>query len=279
MTGEPCRATGPSPRFLVVGCPVAHSLSPVMMAAAFRAAGVPGEYAAREIPPSSWPDAMDDLFLEGIAGINVTVPHKEGALAGAATASAEARAIGAANTLVRADHGWHAENTDAPGFLDWVREADGGDLLREDALVLGAGGSARAVVVALLRANCPRVWIANRTRPRAEQLANALGAERVSVVERDDASPQGLVVNCTALGMHPADALPLAAGSLAGAGLVMDLVYPETNLVRAAREAGVAAHDGSGLLVAQGARSFQLWTGFTADRRAMREAVEAARHG
>jgi shikimate dehydrogenase len=266
-------------RYLVLGDPVAHSLSPVMMTAAFRAAGVDATYEARRIPAGEWEGVLAALYAEGVAGGNVTVPHKARALAGAAHATDTARAIGAANTLVRRGDGWEADNTDGPGFLDWVAELGDRALLAREALVLGAGGSARAVVWALLHAGCPRVRVANRTIARAEELAAALrrGAGGIVAEAPGGAAPGGgLVVNCTSLGLHPGDAPPLAPQRLAGAARFLDLVYPDPPGARAAREAGVPAADGAGLLVAQGARSFARWTGREADVAAMRAAVDDA---
>lgn len=272
-------------RYLVLGDPVAHSLSPVMMAAAFRAAGLDAAYAARRVPAEAWDGALDALFAEGIDGCNVTVPHKARALAGAAQATDAARAIGAANTLIRRDDGWEADNTDGPGFVDWVEELGDGALLEREALVLGAGGSARAVAWALLRAGCPRVRVANRTVARAEALASALagvaGAPgRVAAEAPGGGAPDGgLVVNCTPLGLRAGDPPPILPKRLANAARFLDLVYPDPPGVRAAREAGVPAADGAGLLVAQGARSFARWTGREPDRSAMRAAVDdAIRH-
>ncbi|MGH2570461.1 MAG: shikimate dehydrogenase family protein, partial [bacterium] len=107
-------------RYLVVGSPVAHSLSPVMMNAAFARAGIDACYEAAEVPPDRWPDEMRRLFDEGIGGVNVTVPLKEPALEQAAAASGVAREIGAANVLARGATGWEADNTDGPGFLEWI---------------------------------------------------------------------------------------------------------------------------------------------------------------
>jgi len=268
-------------RYLVLGDPVAHSLSPVMMAAAFRSAGLDATYEARRIRADEWSGALASLHREGIAGCNVTVPHKARALADAARATDAARAIGAANTLVRREDGWEAANTDGPGFLDWVADLGGEPLLAREALVLGAGGSARAIVWALLHAGCPRVRVANRTVARAEELAVSIGGTdaggRVTAETPGAAAPEGgLVVNCTSLGLRPGDAPPLAPALLAGAARYLDLVYPDPPGVRAAREAGVPAEGGAGLLVAQGARSFARWTGRAADAAAMRAAVDEA---
>jgi shikimate dehydrogenase len=266
-------------KLLVVGWPVGHSLSPAMMTAAIRSAGVDATYEAREIPPEDWPAALEALHAEGVDGANVTVPHKETALAAAREATATARAIGAANTLLRRADGWLADNTDGPGFLDWVRETGHEAALAREALVLGAGGSARAVVWALRSAGCPRIRVANRSPDRAARLVAELGGGPIEAEPLDPAgSPPapagGLVVNCTSLGLRPDDASPLPTEALSGVAAVLDLVYPDPPLACAARAGGIPAADGRGLLVAQGARSFEEWTGVPADRKAMAEAVE-----
>jgi shikimate dehydrogenase len=265
-------------RYLVVGSPVAHSLSPVMMNAAFARAGIDALYEAAEIPPGRWPDEMRRLFDEGIGGVNVTVPLKEPALRQAAAASGVAREIGAANVLARGEGGWVADNTDGPGFLEWVEAV--GASPRAEALVLGAGGSARAVVWALLSGGSPRVRVANRTRARAEALARDLeeamdAPGRIVVEDPGRAAPEGgLVVNCTSLGLREDDPLPLAPEKVRRAGRALDLVYPETRWVAAARREGVAAEAGLGLLVAQAARSFRRWTSVAPDRAVMLAAAQ-----
>lgn len=259
--------------FLVVGSPVAHSLSPAMMRAAFAAMGFDARYEAREVPPARWPAAMAELHREGIAGANVTLPHKEGAVAGAIDVTPVAQAIGAANVLVRRDDGWMADNTDGPGFLAWIRGEGAGELLGREALVLGAGGSARAVVWALLEAGCPRVRVANRSRLRADALARAAPGRIRPEPPGRPAPRGGLVVQCTSLGLAPGDPLPIAPGLLEGAAHVVDLVYPDPPLVRAARGCGLVAVDGLGLLVAQGALSVACWTGRVPDAGVMHRAA------
>lgn len=261
--------------YLVVGSPVAHSLSPAMMNAAFAHAGLDARYESREIAPERWPAEMAVLHREGFAGANVTLPHKEGALSGAAEATEVARAIGAANVLVRRPQGWLADNTDGPGFLDWLRGEGEAAAFAREALVVGAGGSARAVVWALLAAGCPRVRVANRSRLRADALARAAPG-RIRPEEPGLPAPAGgIVVQCTSLGLHAGDPLPMEPDLLAGAGRVVDLVYPETPLVHAARAQGIPAADGLGLLVAQGALSFERWTSRRIDARVLRDAAEA----
>jgi len=265
-------------RYLVVGSPVAHSLSPVMMNAAFAAADIDARYEAAEVSPPRWPAEMRRLFDEGIGGMNVTVPLKEAALRGAVAGGGVAREIGAANLLARGDGGWEADNTDGPGFLEWVKAV--GASPRTEALVLGAGGSARAVVWALLTGGSPRVRVASRTRARTEALAASLAdtidaADRIVVEDPGGTAPRGgLVVNCTPLGLREGDAFPLAPEKLRGAGRALDLVYPDTVWVAAVRREGVAAEAGLGLLVAQAVLSFRRWTGASPDRKAMLTAAQ-----
>jgi shikimate dehydrogenase len=264
-------------KYLVIGRPIDHSLSPVMMTAAFRAAGLDATYESREISPERMPAALGELHDEGIAGLNVTLPHKKAALAAAAEATERARSIGAANTLLRLADGWLAENTDGPGFLDWVTGLGRPGLLESEAVVVGAGGAARSVVWALLTTRCPGVRLVNRTRAAADAIAAEWGG-RVRSEELTDleaAPPRGLVVHCTSLGLRPDDPLPLPPASFARAAQLLDVVYPETPLVRDALARGIPAEDGVRFLVAQGARSFALWTGVAPDKRVMLAEIQA----
>jgi shikimate dehydrogenase len=244
-----------------------------MHEAAFRAAGLEGwRYQRLPVPPELFAETVGALGPAGFAGANVTVPHKEAALAVADEASDAARAIGAANTLTFADGAIQAENTDAPGFLAALPEPP----RDRTALVLGAGGSARAVVWALVQAGARDVMVWNRTPERAEALCAALGGRAVP-----EPAPADLLVNCTAVGLGGGsegfDQLPVAPGALASYPTVVDLAYgdAETELVRAARERGAAVVDGLEILVRQGALSFEIWTGRPAPLDAMRAAVRS----
>ena len=260
-------------RLGVCGWPVAHSRSPQMHNAALRAAGLTDwRYLRLPLPQELFAETVRALPDAGFRGVNVTIPHKEAALALADDASEPAREIGAANTLTFEGGRILAENTDAPGFLEALPRP----LAGERALVLGAGGSARAVVWALLRAGAADVAVWNRTPARARALADDLGAR---AVERVTEVPP-LVVNCTSIGLldeaDPFKALPVGADSLGAGSLVVDLVYRAggTRLLEAARTRGADVVDGLEILVAQGAASFTSWTGRAASRQAMREAAE-----
>jgi shikimate dehydrogenase len=235
-----------------------------------RAAGLRDwRYQLLPVPGELFAELVAALPDDGFRGANVTIPHKPAALALATRATERATAIGAANTLVfEPDHQVVADNTDAPALIGAV----GLDLAGASALVLGAGGTARAAVWALNDAGARvRVW--NRTRERARALCAELGGTPVSVGE-----PAELLVNCTSVGLDGSDSfagLPLTTEDLTGFGTVVDFVYGDarTALVRAARELGLPTIDGLELLVRQGALSFELFTGRSASLDAMRGAV------
>ncbi len=262
------------PRLGVLGYPVAHSRSPAMHEAAFRALSLEDwRYQRLPVPPELFSETVRALEGAGFLGANVTIPHKQAALTSADEASAAARAIGAANTLSFAGGRIEAENTDAPGLLAALPEPP----LGRSALVLGAGGSARAVVWALLSQGAADVRVWNRTPARAEALCAELGGHAVATAAGAD-----LLVNCTAVGLRDPAAtfkeLPLSADSLRNYGCVVDLVYSEaeTALIGAARRAGVAVVDGLEILVQQGALGFRRWTGRQAPLDAMREGARGS---
>src|SRR4051812_47005684 len=232
-------------------------------------------YLRLPLPPELFAETVRALPAAGFRGVNVTIPHKEAALALATTASPIAREIGAANTLTfEPGGGIAADNTDAPGLLAALPER--WQPAGRTALVLGAGGAARAAVYALTRAGAVRVEVWNRTPERARTLAAAQGAD---AVERP--SPAEIIVNCTSVGLADPGAtfmaLPLQADRLRAGICVVDMVYRDggTMLLQTARTRGADVVDGLEVLIAQGAASFERWTGRTAPRQAMRDAVES----
>ncbi|MFN8175042.1 MAG: shikimate dehydrogenase [Solirubrobacteraceae bacterium] len=255
----------------VVGWPVAHSRSPRMHEAGYRELGLEGwRYQLLPVPPGLFDEVVRALPDAGFAGVNVTIPHKEAALAVADEAAPRARAIGAANTLTFAAGRIEADNTDAPGLIAALPAPPAG----RSALVLGAGGSARAAVWALLDAGARDVMVWNRTRARAERLCAEIGGRVVAAPE-----PADLLVNCTAAGLDDPAAglkdLPLGADALDEYSVVVDLVYGEvpTRLIEAARGAGLEVVTGSEVLVRQGAEGFRRWTGREAPLGAFRAAA------
>ncbi len=262
------------PRLAVLGHPVAHSRSPAMQNAALAALGLGEEwsYEAMDVAPDEFAERVRALAADGYAGANVTVPHKQAALAAADTPSAVAREIGAANTLVFSGGGVQAHNTDAEGFLTALP----GSPRDRRALVLGAGGAARAVVWALAREGAAvAVW--NRTPERAAALCAELGGTPVADPAQDEYE---LIVNTSAAGLGGEDPFAPAAGpgplllaadrrrhGLRGAAARCCWPRPKT--------AGAAAVDGLEILVQQGALSLEIWTGREPPLDAMRAAARA----
>ena len=251
-------------RLGVLGWPVAHSRSPAMQNAALQALGLDDwRYQLLPVPPEAFAETVRALGASGLRGANVTIPHKEAALALATSATDRATAIGAANTLTfdAASGAVRADNTDAPGFIAALPQPP---VAGSTALVLGAGGSARAVVHALLEHRVEvEVW--NRTPERAVALARDLGGRAVEL-----ARPAALLVNCTAAGLeHPSSAfegLPVTADDLSTYATVVDLVYRPggTEFLAAAQQRGCTVVDGLQMLVHQGALSLEAWTGLPA---------------
>lgn len=261
-------------RLGVFGWPVHHSRSPVMHTAALRELALTHwTYQRLPVPPDAIAGAIAGLRDAGFAGANVTIPHKHAALAAADVATPAAREIGAVNTLtVLEDGALEGDNTDAPGLIDVIDRS----LAGATAVVLGAGGSARACVWALREAGCARVAVWNRTAERARELADDLGVDVADTVASAD-----VLVNCTSVGLHDPERtfelLPVSDGTLTRFGTVVDLVYRAggTPLHNAATEAGARAVDGLSFLVAQGARSLERWSGRPVSRAVMERAVRS----
>lgn len=246
----------------LIGYPVRHSLSPAFQQAAFDALGLDVRYELWPTPPEEMPSRVAGLRAADILGANVTVPHKQRAFDLVDRVSDLARRAGAVNTIVKAGEELHGDNTDVAGFLVPLRSRD---LLRAEmkVVVLGAGGAARAVVVALQSVNCSGIVVANRTTERARSLARELGgavdacgsdAELTRHLRQAD-----MLVNATSIGWE-GDLLPIAEAVLAElphSALVYDLTYRETSLLRMAERLGHPTLDGLEMLVAQGAESFR----------------------
>ena len=256
----------------VLGNPVAHSRSPAMHNAAFAALGLDWLYVKLPVPPALFGETVRALPASGYRGANVTIPHKVAALALADCATAAARGAGAANTLTFAGDGAiEAENTDAGGFLDALVDSPHG----RTALVLGAGGAGRAVAWALREEGAARVAIWNRTSERAVELARELEIDHVARPTSAD-----IVVNATSVGLEPegGEGEAVAALGLDGvepSAVVVDLVYAaaETPVLAWGKRTGARVVDGLEVLVRQGARSFERWTGRAPPLEVMREAV------
>ncbi|WP_445492723.1 shikimate dehydrogenase [Rhodopseudomonas sp. RCAM05734] len=264
----------------LIGWPAAHSRSPLIHHHWLRTLDIPGGYSIESVPPEGFAEFVLNLSKHGYIGANITIPHKERVLTLTAP-DQRARAVGAANTLWY-DHGTlRSTNTDIEGFIDNLDHAAPEWDAADDALVLGAGGSARAVVFGLLERGVKRVYLANRTTDRAQALADQFGAGVVPVAwqQIEMVLPQaGLLVNTTSLGMNGQPALQVDVGLLPDHAVVADLVYVPlvTPLLAAARARGLRTADGLGMLLYQAVRGFELWFGLrpevTPELRALVEA-------
>ncbi len=258
----------------VVGWPVAHSRSPAMQNAAFAAAGLDAVYLALPAEPQLIEEALRGAFALGFQGLNVTVPHKQDALRVAAFADPVARAVGAANTLARDGVGWKASNTDAPACQALLAAA--GVKPGQRALLLGAGGAARAALFALRQLGL-EVTVAARRQEKAEELVTGFQAAAVTVLPwleaRGDSESFDAVVNATSIGLHESGPCPVP---LRSGQVVLDFVYGDTPFARAAAEAGATLVSGEELLLRQGMLAFEIWTGRPAPEAAMRAELKGA---
>ena len=254
-------------RACVIGWPVAQSRSPLIHRHWLELHGIKGDYIKQPVAPDDLPSFLSDLAGHGFVGCNVTVPHKEAALAAADHALPEALAIGAANTLWLEDGTLFATNTDAYGFMthlgcsvqDWRATAS-------HVVVLGAGGAARAIIYGLLDAGVPRVHVANRTLARAEALATHFG-DRVRACAMEEVAGvmkgASLLINTTSLGMEGKGALGIDLGPLPDNAVVSDIVYVplQTELLKQAQSRGLRTVDGLGMLLHQAVPGFERWFG------------------
>ena len=251
----------------VIGDPIAHSKSPVLHGHWLARYGIKGHYVPLHVSHEKLGKVLKQLPNMGFKGVNVTIPHKELALSMATGVSDRAALIGAANTLTFTSGGIQADNTDGVGFIANIKQvvpewqpSDG------PAMVLGAGGAARAVLSALIQGGSPRVILANRTRARAETLRSQLGA-RVELLPwtrvADALGDVQTIVNTTSLGMAGAAPLQLDFSRVRPGTVVNDLVYVplETEFLAAAKEAGCRTVDGLGMLLHQAAPGFERWFG------------------
>lgn len=251
----------------VIGHPIGHSRSPLIHGYWLEQHGIAGAYGKRDVPHAELFSFVDDIRQGRLLGCNVTVPHKVAVMDLVDHVSPVARAIGAANTLWCADDGVHATNTDVSGFMAHLEvsapqwRADAGP-----AVVIGAGGAARAIVYGLREAGVPYIRVINRTLAKAEALRDDFG-DRVTPVVFDAVqealSDARLVVNTSSLGMIGQPELAIDLSPVPTGGVVVDIVYAplETALLRQARQRGLVAVDGLGMLLHQAVPGFELWFG------------------
>jgi len=283
-----------SRRILLLGHPVAHSLSPVFQQAAFDAVGLPVRYEVLDVAPADLAAAVTALRADAeVIGANVTVPHKEriGALLDSMTD--EAISVGAVNTITRAGSRLVGRNTDIAGFTGALDALLAGRRAPRQALLLGAGGAARAAIAALVARGIGQITVANRHLARAEKLVAATAKAQPHLAIRavpwheallaEEAARAGIIIQATSMGLPDSTTAvlsPLPDDAFRAGQFLLDVVYAatETPLVRAARAAGAEAADGREMLLLQGAASFEFWTGRPAPLDVMRAALSTPTH-
>jgi shikimate dehydrogenase len=268
----------------VIGDPVEHSISPAMQQPALDAMGIPANYQRWHTSLEELPARIESLRAADVLGANVTVPHKERVLPLVDEVSVLARRAGAVNTISNRDGQLSGDNTDVHGLGRSLR-LHSANLAGQCAVVLGAGGASRAVVLALEEAGLARIAVLNRSIERAERLRDDLAPAPVVAIASDtpraadELSQASLVINATALGWNRGE-MPLAVeqiGLLPSDALVVDITYRDTDLLEHARGRGLRAIDGLEMLVYQGARSLEIWTGMQPPVEIMMRAARTAR--
>ncbi len=277
----------------VLGHPIAHSISPPMHNAALArmAERVPRfrdwAYFKFDIAPETLPETLSLLHGAGFRGVNLTIPHKIEVLPLLSRIDPVARNMGAVNTLLWTPDGYEGYNSDGYGLSTAVREELGVGLADGPVILLGAGGAARAAAVQCLEENCPELWLGNRNPERLRELAAHLrelapDAARLKTFPLNDpprrTAERGLIINATSVGLRPDDPPPLDLDLLPESYAVYDMIYnpPETTLLKMARARGMQAANGLSMLVHQGVRSLEIWSGVEVPADAMRRAAERA---
>jgi shikimate dehydrogenase len=267
----------------VIGHPITHTLSPKMHNAAFAASDLDYVYVAMDVLPEDLSAAVCGLRALGFRGFNVTMPHKEAMLSLLDELDGAAKASGAVNTVVVEERGLRGANTDGSGFVEACGESEVG-FEEAKVLVIGAGGAAAAIAVAVLDEGARELRILNRSRWRAETLRDRLqeGYPEAGISAYDATDPEGaargadVIVNATYLGMEDDDPLPVPTSCLGADTAVCDAVYrpgKETRFIRLAREQGLRAVSGGRMLLYQGVQAQRIWTGKEPNVRAMSDAL------
>ena len=275
-------------RVVLIGHPVAHSLSGAMQQAAFDSLGVDAVYESWDRPPIELADAIAELRGDAFLGANVTIPHKERVVPLVDRITEEAHATGAVNTITREGKRLVGHNTDVPGFKIALDKLVGKQKMPRHAVLLGAGGGARAVVHGLITEGFQRIIVFNRHLHRAEGLVKFFGRSAAhmdlrampwheSIIEAELAKTK-VLINATSIGLTN-DESPIPGEILHPDLLVLDLIYAQTRLLRDAKAAGASVSDGELMLLNQGAAAFTLWTGQPAPLDVMQAALASARAG
>ncbi|ANB60831.1 shikimate dehydrogenase [Anoxybacteroides amylolyticum] len=265
----------------VIGCPIHHSLSPLMHNDAFQTLGIDAHYHAFYVEKEALPAAIEGIKALGIAGINVTIPHKTAVIALLDSVDETAKRIGAVNTIVRENDRLIGYNTDGPGFVRALIEETNTMIQGKRILLIGAGGAARGIYFSLATAQAEQIDICNRTKEKAEQLIEEsdilVSGRAYSLIEAEERLSQyDIIINTTSVGLSPnVDAMPLSLDHLNERTIVSDIIYNplETKWLKEARKKGAIVQNGVGMFVYQGALAFEKWTGVFPDVERMKQVV------
>jgi shikimate dehydrogenase len=284
------KLSGHTKPFAVLGHPIGHTLSPIMHNASMQELGFDGIYLALDVHPDQLMGVLPAMARMGFAGVNLTVPHKEIAFRGLDQLDESAKLLGAANTVQFTENGMIGHNTDGYGFLKALDEAFGKTVEKDDVFVLGCGGAGRATALMAAKEGAKSLVLADIDAERVQRLEDEIKtlAPHVAITQSlDDASrielcrECALVVQASPVGMQKDDPSLLPAEAFRSGQRVFDLIYmyPETAILTAAREAGAQIANGLGMLMHQGARAFEIWTGVEPSVQAMRKALEEEVYG
>ncbi|MFC1467918.1 shikimate dehydrogenase [Verrucomicrobiota bacterium] len=274
-------------KFAVLGHPIKHSLSPAMHTASFNSIGFAGSYEKLDVPPETLMERLAQMGDEGFGGVNLTIPLKEVAFQNMEQLDESARLLGAVNTVKFTDDGMTGYCTDGYGLLKAVEEAFGETVAGKSIFFIGSGGAGRAAALSAAQAGAKSITLSARTEKRVLPLAkeiNELNADiKVNIALTDDEKVSDckacdLVINASPIGMHEDDESPLPPEAFREGQMVYDMIYmyPETAVMKAAAQSGARTANGIGMLVHQGAKAFEIWSGLRANVEAMKNAVETA---
>ena len=277
--------SGKTKIFAVLGHPVAHTLSPAMHNANFRSLGMDAAYVAFDVLPEALPGVLTSMQAMGFGGASLTMPLKEVAFRTLPHLDVSARKAGAVNTVRFGENGMEGWNTDGEGLLRAIRDAFGCGLAGLRVFVIGCGGAGRTAAAMAVQDGAAEVVLANRDPGRSARLAESLASDVVSISKPEEWAVHcracDVVLHCTTVGMKAGEASLLPHEAFRPGQIAMDLIYvePETPFMRAAKAGGARTANGLGMLLHQGIRQFEIWTGFVADASAMRAALEKAVYG
>ncbi len=282
--------SGHTKPFAVLGHPIGHTLSPVMHNASMQELGFDGIYLALDVHPDQLMEVLPSMAKMGFAGVNLTVPHKEIAFGGLDKLDESAKLLGAANTVQFTEDGMIGHNTDGYGFLKALDEAFGKTVKDDAVFVLGCGGAGRAVALMAAKEGAKSLVLADIDAERVQRLEDEIKslAPEVSITQALDDSSKielcracDLVVQASPVGMKKGDPSLLPPEAFRAGQRAFDLIYmyPETAILSTARQAGAQIANGLGMLLHQGARAFEIWTGVEPSVPAMRKALEEAVYG